>query len=149
MSVHILGHWELGYHAPITEQYYWAFPLRVFGADEWHMAPYSGIRGHEKDIPLTEWNSMGDYFDNHPDMTRVFLESRTPHQNPDTTWLHDFEHPDDCVYVFGAAHVNPSIHFKREQDVVVSIKTPINKSLMWGDQAMCIALYDRQVKSWQ
>jgi len=149
MTVHVVGHWDIGYHAPITEQYFWSFPLRTFAVDEWHMTPHSGIINRERDIPLTEWHQMGDYFDAHPELTRVFFEARTKHQNPNTTWLHEFQHPDDCVYVFGCAHFNPSLRWRREQDVVVSIKTPADKALMWGEQAMCIALYDRQVKSWQ
>jgi len=147
--VAVLGHWDIGYHAPITEQYYWGFPARDFGITDWNMVPVSGIKNREHDVTLTEWKSYDDYFDANPDLVRVFLEPRTKHQNPDTIWLHEFEHPESCVYVLGSAHFNPTLRHKREQDFVVTVKTAVDKGVMWGDQAMCIALYDRMIKQWQ
>ena len=146
--VRVLGHWDIGYHAPITEQYYWSFPLRDFGVDEWHMTPVSGIRNKEQSqVPLFEWASYDEFFEAHPGVTRVFLEPRTRHQNPDTIWLHDFEHPEDCVYICGSAHYNPTVqHCREEFDSVVTVKTARDNGVMWGDQAVCIALYDRTLK---
>ena len=140
--------WDIGYHAPITEQYYWALALRDFKVDEWHMAPVSGIRPAEP-VKLIEWETYDEFFESNQELTRVFIEPRTAHQNPDTTWLHEFEHPEDCVYIFGSAHYNPTLQHCREQDTVVSIKTLDDKGVLWADQAMCLVLYDRMTKSWQ
>ena len=144
--VSVLGHWDIGYHAPITEQYYWFFPMRDFGVTDWNMSPVSGIRCREPQVTLTEWGHYDDYFDSNQEKVRVFLEPRTKHQNPDTIWLHDFEHPEDCVYVFGSAHYNPTLKHKRNQDVVVSVKSKNDKGVFWGDQIMCLVLYDRMMK---
>lgn len=144
--VKILGHWEIGYHAPITEQYYWSLPIRDFEADEWHMIPVSGIKNRESQVPFFEWENYNSFFEAHPDLNRVFIEPRTDHHNPDTIWLHEFQHPEDCVYVFGSAHYNPTLNHCREGDEVVSVKTRQDKGVLWADQAMCIVLYDRLVK---
>ena len=149
MAAEVLGHWDIGYHAPITEQFYWVFPLRDFGVKQWNMIPVSGITCNEPDTQLTEWQSYEEYFEANPDKIRVFLEPRTRHHNPDTVWLHDFTHPADCVYIMGSAHFNPTLKYCRPQDVVVTVKTPNDKGLMWGDQVICIALYDRMMKQWQ
>jgi hypothetical protein len=122
--IEVLGTWDIGYHAPITEQYYWALALRDFKVDKWHMAPVSGINLAEPAVDLTEWKTYEDFFD-------------------------EFNHPSDCIYIFGSAHYNPTMQHCREQDTVVSIKTNDDKGVLWADQAMCITLYDRMTKSWQ
>jgi len=149
----IVGHWDIGYHAPITEQFYWSFPLRDFKVDEWWMSPISGIRNVEgHSITLKEANSYQDIFEQiDPDIQRVFLEPINKAQGvtkDDIIWLHDFKHPNDAVYVFGSAHYNPTA-LKRDQDVIVTIKTIDDKGVLWGDQCAAIVLYDRMVKSWQ
>ena len=147
--IKILGNWEIGYHAPITERYYWSHPIRDFGANEWHMTPISGVQKCDQQVKLFEWKDYESFFKEHPDLMRVFIEPRTERFNPNTVWLHEFEHPDDCVYVFGSAHYNPTTQHHREEDVVVSIKTKQDSGVLWADQAMCLVLYDRMVKSWQ
>jgi hypothetical protein len=144
--IEVLGHWELGYHAPVTEQYYWSLPLRDFNVSGWNMVPVSGIKNREQQVNLVEWGSYDDYFrDNN--LKRVFIEPRTKHQNPETTWLHEYKHPEDCVYVFGSAHYNPTLKYCRKGDDVVSIKTKHDKGVFWAEQAMCIVLYER-AKQW-
>lgn len=145
----VAGHWEIGYYAPIMEVYHWAFPLRDFGVKEWFMCPVSGIKNPEQQVNLTEFPDYAAIFEKYPDIPRVFLEPRTNHQNPETIWLHDFEHPKDCIYVFGSAHFNPSLGHKREQDIVVSIKSMMDSGVPWSNQCMMVVLYDRMVKSWQ
>ncbi len=155
----ILGHWEIGYHAPITEQYYRALPIRDFGLTDWNMIPKSGINNVEQGVNLTEWKNYEEFFETYPELTRVFLEPRTEHHNPDTTWLHDFKHPDDCVYVFGSAHYNPTLKHYRDtaitksgkiyKDHIVTVKTEQDKGVLWADQALVVTLYDRMLKSWQ
>jgi tRNA(Leu) C34 or U34 (ribose-2'-O)-methylase TrmL len=148
MAVKILGSWEIGYHAPVTEQYYWSLAIRDFGVSDWNMIPKSGIRNLEHQVNLTEWNNYDEFFEENKDLTRVFIEPRTAHQTPNTTWLHEFEHPENCVYVFGSAHYNPTIKHAREQDYIVSIKTKHDKGVLWADQCVAIVLYERE-KQWQ
>lgn len=143
----VLGHWELGYHAPITEQYYWSLPLRDFEVVDWNMSPVSGIHNREREVNLTEWATYDDYFAANPDIKRVFLEPRTKHQNPDTIWLDEYEHPEECVYVFGSAHYNPTGMHVRPEDDVVTVRTRQNKGVLWAGQAMCITMYERS-KQW-
>lgn len=147
--VSILGRWEIGYHAPITEQWFWSLPIRDFGVTDWNMTPVSGIRNREHQIELNEWDKMEDYFAANPDKKRVFIEPRTKHENPDTIWLHEYDHPEDCVYVFGTAGYNPTkLHYREGLDDIVSIKTSHDKGVLWADQCMCIVLYER-AKQWQ
>lgn len=147
--VKVLGHWELGYHAPITEQFYWSLMLRDFGITDWNMVPRSGITCSERDVKLTEWQTYADFFAFHPGLKRVFIEPLGMHVH-ESTWLHQFTHPEDCVYVFGSAHYNPVIANRRQDfDPVVTIKTQQDAGVLWADQACALVLYDRQVKSWQ
>lgn len=149
--VRVKGHWEIGYNTPIIEANYWNLALRDFEVTEWSMSPVSGIEhNEERIINLTEHQTYEEYFESlSSGVTRVFIEPKTEHINPDTIWLHDFEHPLDCVYIFGSAHYNPTVHHKREQDVIVSIKTIQNKGVLWSHQCLPIVLYDRMIKGWQ
>ena len=145
--VKILGHWDIGHHAPITEQYYWFFGVRDFGITDWNMAPVSGIRNREHEVKLTEWDCYDSYFDANPDCVRVFVEPRTRHENPETVWLHDFEHPENCTYVFGAVGYNPTKRYRRDSDHLITVKTEQDKGVMWACQIMPIVLYDRMMKN--
>jgi hypothetical protein len=91
------------------------------------MNPVSGIANTEPTVNLKEFKDYKEMLSLNEDLPRVFLEPRTSHQNPDTIWLHDFTHPEECIYVFGSAHYNPTIFFKRPQDVIVTIKTDIDR----------------------
>ena len=150
MPVKVAGHWEIGYNTPIIEANYWNLVLRDFEVDQWLMSPVSGIRHNEEAlITLSEFKDYDEMLTSCAELPRVFFEPRTDHFNPDTIWLHEFEHPENCVYVFGSAHYNPTLQHKREQDVVVSIKTMDDKGVLWSHQCVLLALYDRMVKSWQ
>ena len=141
--VTVVGHWEWRDMVPMTEAPLWNLPLRDFGIVDWRMIPVTGIQHNERDrVRLTEFSSYEGAIGN-SDRPRVFIEPRTPHQNPDTTWLHDFEHPEDCLYIFGSAHYNPTLFHRREHDPVVSIKTAQNRGVLWSHQAAVIVLYDR------
>ena len=98
-------------------------------------------------MELKEFHDFPEMLDSCDGFKRVFIEPRTKHQNPDTIWLHDFEHPEDCVYVFGSAHLNPTLSNKREQDVVVSVKTVRDDGVPWANQIAAIVLYDRMLKN--
>jgi len=147
--IKIAGHWEIDFMVPLVEAYLVNYPLREFGVEEWLMNPVSGIRNPEQRVNLTEFPDYDTMLESCADLQRVFLEPRTEHFNPETTWLHEFEHPQDCVYVFGSNHYNPTLNHVREQDVVVSIKTLRDTGVLWANQCILTVLYDRMVKSWQ
>lgn len=142
----IAGHWEIGYKAPVMEAYEWAFPLRDFGVTEWAMCPVSGVRNPDKQVNLKEFPNYKEMLDYYSDLQRVYLEPRNNKYNPETVWLHDFEHPDDCIYIFGSAHKNPTIGTLRDEDVVVSIKTKLDNGVLWSNQCVTVLLYDRMIR---
>ncbi len=147
-KVIVAGHWEIGYMTPIMEANYWNLLLRDFGIEHWMMNPVSGIRHNESQkVDLKEFHDFEEMLKSCDDLPRVFIEPRTKHQNPDTTWLHEFEHPENCVYVFGSAHYNPTLIHKRDQDVVVSVKTVRDDGVPWANQIAAIVLYDRMMKN--
>jgi len=148
-EVHVAGHWEIGYMTPIMEANYWNLVLRDFKVKHWHMTPISGILHNEtQTINLTEYHSYDDLFAAIPSkLSRVFLEPRSA-QTPSTTWLHEFKHPQNCIYVFGSAHYNPTLnHFRPSKDHIVSIKTLEDKGVLWSNQCLAITLYDRMMKT--
>ena len=148
--IKVAGHWELGYMTPIQEQYYWSYPLRDFEIKDWLMTPVSGIQNQEHlNLNLIEYKDTQTMLHSCFELKRVFIEPRTAHQNPDTIWLHEYEHPENCVYVFGSAHFNPTLGHTREGDDVVSIKTKQDNGILWSNQCVALVLYDRMVKSWQ
>ena len=142
MGVAILGHWEWRDMVPMTEAPLWNLPLRDFGIEDWRMVPVSGIRNPGPKVELREHATYQAALDGCL-LRRVFVEPRTEHQNPDTVWLHDFEHPKDCIYIFGSAHYNPTMFHRRPGDPVVSIKTVQDRGVLWSHQAATIVLYDR------
>jgi hypothetical protein len=146
--IKVAGHWEIGYNTPLIEAYQWEFPLMEWKVDEWLMCPVSGIKVHGQNLSLTEFPNYDEMLKSCSDLTRVLLEPRTKHENPATIWMDDFEHPDDCVYVFGSAHFNPTLKYNRIQDFVVTIETEINSGGLWPSQCLCLVLDDRRRK-WQ
>lgn len=149
----IAGNWEIGYNSPIIEAHQWALPLRDLGADKWLMTPVSGIRNQEhQSLEFEEYANYEEMIEAYSHLTRVFLEPINPKQGvhkEDIIWLHEFEHPEDCIYIFGSAHFNPVARFKRDGDYIVTIKTKKDNGVLWSAQCAAIALYDRNLKKWQ
>lgn len=143
----VAGHWEIGHIAPIMEAYQWAYPLRDFEVMDWLMCPVSGIQNPDHEVKLFEFPDYESMLGSCEDLQRVIFEPRTK-ENPNSIWLHDFQHPENCVYVFGSAHYNPIRH-KRAGDVIVTIKTERDNGVLWSAQCMPIVLYDRMVKAWR
>lgn len=142
----VAGNWEIGYNTPIIEAYQWEFPLNEWGVDKWLMCPVSGIKVGNQKLNLEEFADYEKMIESYPELVRVFIEPRTKHQNSDTIWLDDFYHPKDVIYIFGSAHFNPTLKFKKEQDFVVSIKTKIDSGGLWPSQCLCLILDDRRRK---
>lgn len=139
--VAVLAHWEWRDMVPMTEAPLWSLPLRDFGIVDWRMVPVSGIRNSQRKVPLAEFPDYKAALEG-CELTRVFVEPRS-HEMPDTVWLHDWEHPESCVYIFGSAHYNPAVLHRRPGDAVVTIKTAQDKGVLWSHQAAAIVLYDR------
>lgn len=138
----VLAHWEWRDMVPMTEAPLWNLPLRDFGVEDWRMVPVSGIRNSEPKVPLREFPTYEAALEE-CQLQRVFIEPRTEKYNPDTVWLHDFDHPEDCIYIFGSAHYNPTVFHRRQDDPVVSIKTFQDRGVLWSHQAAVVTLYDR------
>jgi hypothetical protein len=139
--VAVLAHWEWRDMVPMIEAPLWSLPLRDFGVTDWRMVPVSGIRNGERKVPLREFLTYDAALDG-CELQRVFIEPCS-HETPETVWLHDFNHPRECIYIFGSAHYNPTLFHRRLQDEIVSIKTVQDKGVLWSHQAAVIALYDR------
>ena len=130
VGVRVVGLWEFGWFAPITEQYLWEFPLREFGVSEWIMIPESGIP------KVHEVSDVADALDDRP---AVFLDEKGD------VLLDDFEHPDDVIYVLGKSG-RSVLSEMRPDDVSVRVPTPTGQGRLWAHQALAIALHDREAK---
>jgi len=151
VSVTVVGHWELSWNTPLAESHLWNLPGRAFGVDEWKMFPVTGIKntdaGAKGAVNLTEYHSFGDMLaDCHGQ--RVFVEPTNPHNRIPMTPLHEFTHPDDAVYIFGSAHLNPCQAYAKEGDLGITMPTLNGSGVCWPHQVMVAVLYDRLVKSW-
>ena len=150
MAVTVVGGWELSWNSPIKEADLWELPLRDFEVSDWWMWPVSGIRNTQRAVTLSERGSLLDVLDE-VQGTRVFVEPRNPvfEQTMNSEWLHEFEHPEDAVYIFGTAGHNPVVQAWKPGDLIVSLETMENKGVLWPHQVLVTVLHDRLVKSWQ
>ena len=72
-----------------------------------------------------------------PDETVVIVDEQGD------TPLEDFEHPKDCVYVFGRTHQNDLIDYPHHHSVVITYPGSV---CLFGVQAAAILLEDRKRK---
>lgn len=144
----VVGSWELGYNAPLNESYLWAYPLRDFGVVDWRMWPVSGIKCPDQKVELTEYPDIDAALDGLTG-TRIFVEPSKTNFPLDVTWLHEFDHPEDAIYIFGSAHFNPTVGRITENDMALQMPTLNNDGVLWPHQVMVAVLYDRLVKSWR
>jgi len=140
MTVALASIWETGWDTPLRESDLWRFLVDEFQLDGgiW-MTPVSGIHLRD-DSGIHERASMADVL-TELNLTAVFFD-----QDGDEA-LRDFVHPESCVYVTGSTLAS-SLSFKRPGDLSVRIETPGGTGGLWSHQAACLALYDRQAKSW-
>jgi hypothetical protein len=135
----------------MVEANLWNLVMRDFDINEWWMNPVSGVRNNEERyVNLNERNHYQDIMnDIDPTLQRVFLEPHTSTSTENPIWLHDLVHPENCVYIFGSAHYNPTIDttINREEDIVVTIKTQNDAGVLWSNQCLLTVLYDRYIKS--
>lgn len=144
--IHVVGNWELGYQAPLTELPLWNLPLRDFGVGDWWMWPISGVACNERGVSLHERASLDGILDELPDYPRVFIEPNSPHFKVEASDLSDFDHPEDCIYIFGGAHFNPVVARHREGESIVRIKTLHDTGVLWPHQVLVTVLHDRLAK---
>lgn len=128
--------WELGWNTPIKEADLWEMVCREFCIDNIYMSPVSGIK-HKF---IKEVSSIKDFLDE-TQIQAVFLDEKG--EIP----LHEFKHPESCIYVFGKTNESVLYH-KRPGDVSVYIQTIRSSAMLWAHQIAAITFYDRQVKSW-
>lgn len=136
MTVKIAGLWEFGWSCPIQEESYWTYPLRDFGVAELCMCPISGIQ-KDNQIPLVEYNDIGEVLTANPDLTRVFVD-----ENGETP-LCTFVHPQNAIYIFGKAGQSPMATYKQDGDLSIVIPTRQNLGLLWPHQAAVMVMYHR------
>ena len=148
MSVTVIGNWELSWNTPLKESELWNFPLRDFGVKEWKMTPVTGIRQKEQPVNLVEYHRFEDMLADTIG-TRVFVEAPNQHNRITPTLLQDFEHPEDAIYIFGSAHLNPCMLYAKEGDLGITLPTKLNNGVLWPHQVLVEILYDRLVKSWR
>lgn len=151
MSITVVGHWEQSYLTPLTDSYFWAYPLRDFAVTNWLMHPVTGIVNHESAVTLTEHHDFQSCLANVTGRL-VFVEpiNQAFPQTANPTWLHEYTHPDDAVYIFGSAHFNPMAGGNFDPDLHdhIAIATANNNGILWPHQALVTVLHDRLVKSW-
>jgi hypothetical protein len=111
------------------------------------MWPQSGVRNNERDVTLREYDSFHELLRSLPDLPRVYLEPEG-HHTARGQWLHEYNHPEDAIYIFGSAHFNPVLAGREPRDTVVTIKTVGDKGVLWPTQCLVTVLHDRLVKSW-
>lgn len=139
--IYVAAPWELGWNSPIKEIELWEYPLREFDVQQFWAWPVTGIQN----AFLREFADIDEIFASAArlDLQVVFVDESAP------TKLREFEHPMDVLYVLGKTSYSTFRSHKREQDLAVTIETPMGSGMLWGHQATNIILYDRLIKSWQ
>lgn len=128
---------------PKVEAHQWVSLIKAYHVDELLMVPIKNVVGRIKEYETVE-DALNQY--NYP---RVFLELLKNKKIIKNKFipLYSFNHPSDCIYIFGnSASGNSS--FIKEDDAVVYIPTPKEIEL-WGVVACGIVLQDRTNKLWQ
>jgi hypothetical protein len=112
------------------------------------MWPISGIVHSEKDfVTLKERQTFEEILAENEDYTKVYVEPLNPMRPFTPTWLPDFEHPENALYIFGSAHMDPRALHQKEEDLCVTLPTLDNKGVLWPHQVLVTVLYDRLIKS--
>lgn len=132
--IEVAGIWELGWSAPITEYTQWEMVMREFGIERLNMAPVSGI----KKRLVEEHRTVEDILDAKPQLTPVFVD-----ENGEVA-LHEFEHPDNALYVFGKVTYSPfSAMAKKHRSIRIETPKP---GMLMPHQALAVVMYDRERK---
>lgn len=148
--IKVAGHWELSWNAPFTETPLWNLPLRDFAVKHWYMWPITGVHNNEHlNLELIERETFPEILEENQDITHVFVEPDNGHYRHFGTLLPEFDHPKDCLYLFGSAHFNPTLSYKKKEDLGIIIPTVQNSGCLWPHQCLVTILYDRMIKECQ
>ena len=100
---------------------------------------------NNKQIHLVDTENFEDVLNSLDDRKKVFLEP--PYHAKQTSYLHEYEHPDDCVYIFGNTQTS-NLEYVKEGDDIVSVRmNAMSDSNVFGISIASIVLYDRMMKS--
>ncbi|RLG97649.1 hypothetical protein DRO19_05500 [Candidatus Bathyarchaeota archaeon] len=144
MSVEIMFHWERGWMLPQFEIQVWDDLALAFNVSALHMIP--DLKMNAK-TPLYKYDTFDDFLNANEGKKLVYV---IPPDEWDSSWtntyyLRDYEHPADCVYIFGASFTNLPTYVTPEDDVI-GIETPVDQQI-WQWQVAGMVLYDRLIKS--
>ena len=143
--IQVISSWEIGWNYPRMESDMWEMVLREFSVDCQCMMPKSGVKTHENQTFLTEYNDVAEVIDEAraAGRTIVFVDENG------TEELEAFTHPTDVAYVFGRTSQNlMQLYMDANQgDVSLLVLTPNNTGLPFGHQIAAIVLYDRFKKA--
>jgi hypothetical protein len=124
------------------EQDQWSWVFTNFGiTDIWERNKLD-----DRDTKIYQESVAVDTTADLPDFPLVVMSPPDARFIPGTISLADFDHPDDCIYLFGANHdVLSDIYLgDREPDHAVYIQTV--KGEMYSHAAAYVTLWDRYVK---
>ena len=137
--IKVAGFWNFGWTVPLDEFHLWNMVRRDFEVDELIMCPVTGI-----DRKVTEYKHLNDILDNvfkkTPDIIPVFIDEAGE------TWLKDFEHPPNCIYILGKTSYS-AYRSNDKKGRSIKIRTPANRAMLEPHQALAIVLYDRMIKN--
>lgn len=139
-AITLVGMWERGWFAPLSEVSLWEFLVREYRVNSLVMAPVSGISNKSiQEIPEAQ---LGEFLADSrgKGQTVVFVDEGG------SADLLDFQHPAAAVYVVGKTTLSPMKVYGQENDLSVKVPTPSNLGMLWGHQAALLALHDRFVK---
>ncbi|RLI53793.1 MAG: hypothetical protein DRP09_14805 [Candidatus Thorarchaeota archaeon] len=137
----VVGKWEKGWMEPRVEINQWLQTMKAYKVDKLIMCSIKNVRGD-----LEEYNDIGECLNAYEDIQKVFLEPIKNNKIISNRFipLTEFNHPKDCMYVFGNSASGNS-NYINKNDTVVYIPTLVNADL-WGIVAFGIIMYDRLVK---
>jgi len=140
--ISIIAKWEHGWFDTKVELAMWLQTMKAYGVKKLAMVPIRESTGRAE-----QFLSMQKAIDKYNGVKKVFLEPiknqvLTKHK---FTSLSDYNHPKDCVYIFGNSGSGNAELAKTEDDIVY-IPTP-NDVDLFGLVAFGMVMYDRSVKS--
>ena len=126
------------------EQNQWSFLLSNFGVvDVWEMGNDGGPDSHiyQKTKKIRKASEL-------PDTPLVILAPQDGRFIKGVESLMDFQHPDDCIYLFGGSHkVLTHEEIDRKADHLVYV--PFKKHEAYSHAVAYMTLYDRKLKRGQ
>ena len=152
-----LGYWESNERNPFSGRSAdfgrWVNQLYAFGLDVLLLVGtkellkiLDGVQSGTVTVSLIEKLEEASVI--YPTAMRVFVEHRgVIPGNVKYEFLHDFKHPQDVLYCFGADAVGTALPTLQEKDKLVTIDYPHEDIALYSQEALTCVLYDRMVKN--